>query len=77
MSERFEIKFKIDREINTPEDIALLISEDAKATDACDCGAKGVVLCQVYLYENGRAEIVGKFVDYDVASKLVKITRET
>ena len=74
MTERFEIKFKIDPELNTPADIALLISEDAKAKDACDCDAKGVLICQVYVYEEGRAEIVGKFVNQDVAEKIVKLT---
>jgi hypothetical protein len=76
MSDKFRIYFKIDRDINEPEDIETLESSMEKAQDACDCGAKGVVLCQIYTNEYGIAVVEGKFVNNDVAKKIVKLTLE-
>ena len=75
MSGKFEIHFVLDKNINSKEDIKLLQSETDKALDACDCGAKGVVLCQVYLDEFGTAHIIGKFINNDVAKKVVELSK--
>lgn len=76
MPDKFEINFGIDKNINSKEDVELLQSETAKAIDACDCGAKGIVLCQVYLNEFVHAHIVGKFINHDIAKKVAALTCE-
>jgi hypothetical protein len=75
MADKFEIRFMVDEDINTIEDMALLKSAMDKATDACDCGAKGVVICQIFTNEYGMACVEGKFVNHDIASKIVKLTK--
>jgi len=69
---KFRIEFLVDEEINCASDIDLLRKAISMANDACDCGAKGIVLCQVFADKDcHHAHIVGKFVRGDIAKQTV------
>ena len=73
MTDRFEIGFLIDHDINQRIEIMALTEADILSTEAAEIGEKGVILCQVHVYEHDRAAIIGRFINNECALEVAAV----
>ena len=74
MPPKFEIVLKVNKEINTDTDLMIMEESISLINDACDCGAKGILLCQMFSAPDSEHILIeGAFINSDLAAQVLKI----
>ena len=74
--DRFEIEFKIDPDKNYGYELTALNLANELCIEAAENNEKGVILCQVHVYEHDRAEIIGRFIKKECALEITSVMKK-